>query len=88
MSVNNSLYCDPVMRYATEQQKQEWLVPFASGQKLGCFGLSEPGEPATLTSTMDSHNPYPALVMSVPQATAQTRRQQAPRHALREMSGC
>jgi len=43
MSVNNSLYCDPVMRYATEEQKAEWLVPFASGQKLGCFGLSEPG---------------------------------------------
>jgi len=43
MSVNNSLYCDPVMKYGTEKQKQEWLAPFASGQKLGCFGLSEPG---------------------------------------------
>jgi len=43
MSVNNSLYCDPLLRYGTEQQKQQWLVPFASGQKLGCFGLSEPG---------------------------------------------
>jgi len=43
MSVNNSLYCDPVMRFGTEQQKQEWLSPYASGKKLGCFGLSEPG---------------------------------------------
>jgi len=43
MSVNNSLYCDPVMKYGSEEQKREWLVPFASGQKLGCFGLSEPG---------------------------------------------
>jgi len=43
MSVNNSLYCDPVMRYATAEQKEQWLRPFASGQKLGCFGLSEPG---------------------------------------------
>jgi len=43
MSVNNSLYCDPVYRYGTEEQKSEWLTPFAQGQKLGCFGLSEPG---------------------------------------------
>jgi len=32
-----------VVRYATEEQKEEWLRPFASGEKLGCFGLSEPG---------------------------------------------
>jgi butyryl-CoA dehydrogenase len=42
MSVNNSLYCDPVMKFGTEEQKKEFLVPFASGQKLGCFGLTEP----------------------------------------------
>jgi butyryl-CoA dehydrogenase len=43
MSVNNSLYCDPVMRFASEAQKRIWLAPFASGAKLGCFALSEPG---------------------------------------------
>jgi butyryl-CoA dehydrogenase len=43
MSVNNSLYCDPVMRYASDEQKGEWLKPFASGEKLGCFALTEPG---------------------------------------------
>ena len=43
MSVNNSLYCDPVYRYGTEEQKHQWLTPFAQGQKIGCFGLSEPG---------------------------------------------
>ncbi len=43
MSVNNSLYCDPVMRFANAEQKKIWLEPFASGQKLGCFALSEPG---------------------------------------------
>lgn len=43
MSVNNSLYCDPLLKFGTEEQKQRWLAPFASGQKLGCFGLSEPG---------------------------------------------
>ncbi|MBL8914255.1 MAG: acyl-CoA dehydrogenase family protein, partial [Archangium sp.] len=42
MSVNNSLYSDPVMRFATDAQKEKWLKPFASGQKLGCFGLTEP----------------------------------------------
>ena len=43
MSVNNSLYCDPVLKFGTEEQKHRWLTPFASGEKLGCFGLSEPG---------------------------------------------
>lgn len=43
MSVNNSLYCDPVSKYATPAQKETFLKPFASGQKLGCFALSEPG---------------------------------------------
>jgi butyryl-CoA dehydrogenase len=42
MSVNNSLYCDPVMKFGTEEQKQQFLVPFARGEKLGCFGLTEP----------------------------------------------
>ena len=43
MSVNNSLYCDPVMRYATVEQKKLWLEPYAAGRKLGCFALTEPG---------------------------------------------
>lgn len=43
MSVNNSLYCDPVRKFATTEQKETWLKPFASGAKLGCFALSEPG---------------------------------------------
>lgn len=42
MSVNNSLVCDPLVKFATEEQKQQWLVPLASGEKLGCFMLSEP----------------------------------------------
>jgi butyryl-CoA dehydrogenase len=42
MSVNNSLYCDPVSKYGTEEQKREFLTPYASGEKLGCFGLTEP----------------------------------------------
>ncbi|MBL8681401.1 MAG: acyl-CoA dehydrogenase [Myxococcales bacterium] len=42
MSVNNSLYCDPVYKFGTDWQKKEFLAPYASGQKLGCFGLTEP----------------------------------------------
>ncbi|HET9753626.1 MAG TPA: acyl-CoA dehydrogenase family protein, partial [Myxococcales bacterium] len=42
LSVNNSLYCDPVLKYGTDEQKERWLRPFAAGEKLGCFGLTEP----------------------------------------------
>ena len=42
MSVNNSLVCDPLLRFASEDQKRKWLVPLASGDLLGCFALSEP----------------------------------------------
>ena len=42
MSVNNSLVCDPIYKYGTDEQKREFLIPLASGKKLGCFGLTEP----------------------------------------------
>ncbi|HZA52351.1 MAG TPA: acyl-CoA dehydrogenase family protein, partial [Myxococcaceae bacterium] len=42
MSVNNSLYCDPILKFGNEEQKREFLIPFARGEKLGCFGLTEP----------------------------------------------
>jgi butyryl-CoA dehydrogenase len=42
MSVNNSLVCDPILRFGTEDQKKEFLTPLASGKLLGCFALSEP----------------------------------------------
>jgi butyryl-CoA dehydrogenase len=42
MSVNNSLYCAPVLRFGTEEQKRRFLVPVASGRAQGCFCLSEP----------------------------------------------
>jgi butyryl-CoA dehydrogenase len=42
LSVQNSLFCDPLFRFGTEEQKQRFLVPFASGEKIGCFALTEP----------------------------------------------
>jgi alkylation response protein AidB-like acyl-CoA dehydrogenase len=42
MSVNNSLVCYGINEWGTEEQKQKYLVPLASGKKLGAFALSEP----------------------------------------------
>jgi butyryl-CoA dehydrogenase len=42
MSVNNSLFCDPVYKFGTDDQKKNVLTQVASGKKLGCFGLTEP----------------------------------------------
>src|SRR3984893_7651157 len=42
LSVNNSLYCNPVLKYGPPAQRDSGLKPFAAGEKLGCFGLTEP----------------------------------------------
>ena len=42
LSVQNSLYCDPIYRFGTEEQKKRLLVPFARGEKIGCYALTEP----------------------------------------------
>src|ERR1700758_106391 len=42
MSVNNSLFCDPVYKFGNDEQKKRVLAPAARGEKLGCFGLPEP----------------------------------------------
>ncbi|XP_017727594.1 PREDICTED: short-chain specific acyl-CoA dehydrogenase, mitochondrial isoform X1 [Rhinopithecus bieti] len=43
MSVNNSLYLGPILKFGSKEQKQKWVTPFTSGDKIGCFALSEPG---------------------------------------------
>lgn len=43
MSVNNSLYCYPVMAYGTHEQKMKYLSPVAGGEKTGCYALTEAG---------------------------------------------
>ena len=42
LSVQNSLYCDPIHRYGTEEQKRKFLLPYTRGEKIGCFALTEP----------------------------------------------
>ncbi len=43
ISVHVGLNSLSLLRYATEEQKLRWLVPQAKGEKLACFGLTEPG---------------------------------------------
>ncbi|MEP3248229.1 MAG: acyl-CoA dehydrogenase family protein [Sneathiella sp.] len=42
VQVHNGLVCGGILRYGTEEQKQEFLIPLAKGIKLGCFCLTEP----------------------------------------------
>jgi len=42
MSVNNSLYCDPILKYGTDAQRERFLAPYAAGHHIGCFALTEP----------------------------------------------
>ncbi len=42
ISVNNCPVCSIAMMYASEEQKQQWLVPLAQGEMLGAFALTEP----------------------------------------------
>ncbi len=54
LSVNNSLVCDPILKFGNDEQKKEFLTPLAAGKKLGCFALTEPGagsDAAALRST-------------------------------------
>jgi len=41
MSVNNSLVCYGLLRFGTDEQKEAFLVPLASGEKLGAYSLTE-----------------------------------------------
>jgi butyryl-CoA dehydrogenase len=42
LSGHNSLYCNPLHRFGTEEQKKKLLAPFTRGEKIGCFALTEP----------------------------------------------
>ena len=50
MSVNNSLVCWGLEKYGSEEQKQKFLVPLATGEKIGAFCLSEPEAGSDATS--------------------------------------
>jgi glutaryl-CoA dehydrogenase len=53
VSVQGSLAMFPIWRYGTDAQKEEWLPRMASGQAVGCFGLTEPdhgSDPSGMTT--------------------------------------
>tara|TARA_B110000037_G_scaffold37043_1_gene45393 strand:- start:2453 stop:3592 length:1140 start_codon:yes stop_codon:yes gene_type:complete len=62
MSVNNSLVCWGLEKFANEEQKIKYLVPLAKGEKIGAFCLSEPeaGSDATSqrTTAIDNGDHY------------------------------
>src|SRR6058998_3774246 len=50
ISVHVGLNSLSLLRYASEEQKQRWLVPQASGEKIACFGLTEPAAGSDVAS--------------------------------------
>jgi butyryl-CoA dehydrogenase len=62
LSVNNSLVCEGIYQYGSEEQRKKFLVPLAKGEQLGCYCLSEPdaGTDAAnqKTTAMPSGNHY------------------------------
>ncbi len=54
MSVQSSLVMHPIFAYGTEEQRRKYLPALASGEKIGCFGLTEPdagSDPASMKTT-------------------------------------
>jgi glutaryl-CoA dehydrogenase len=43
VSVQSALVMYPIYAFGSDEQKQQWLPKLASGEKIGCFGLTEPG---------------------------------------------
>lgn len=54
VSVNNSLVCFGLEQYGSEEQKEKFLKPLASGEKIGAFCLSEPEAGSDATSQQTS----------------------------------
>ena len=50
ISVHVGLNSLSLLKYGTEEQKQRWLTPQAKGEKLACFGLTEPGAGSDVAS--------------------------------------
>lgn len=53
LSVNNSLYCHGLLKFGTEEQKQKYITPIATGEKIGAYSLTEPmsgSDAATMAS--------------------------------------
>lgn len=54
VAAHNSLYCFPLLKYGTEEQKTRFLSPCASGESVGCYALTEAdagSDPAAIRTT-------------------------------------
>jgi alkylation response protein AidB-like acyl-CoA dehydrogenase len=54
VAAHNSLYCYPLLKFGTEEQKEKYLVPAASGESVGCYALTEAdagSDPASIRTT-------------------------------------
>ncbi len=59
VSVQGSLAMFPIWKYGSEEQKQEWLPRMATGEAIGCFGLTEPdhgSDPSGMQTRAEIHN--------------------------------
>ncbi|KAI7889975.1 glutaryl-CoA dehydrogenase [Mucor mucedo] len=64
MSVQSSLVMHPIYAYGTEEQKEKYLPSLAKGEKVGCFGLTEPNhgsDPAGMETTARKVNGHYVL---------------------------
>lgn len=62
MSVNNSLYLGPILGFGNDKQKEKFITPYTTGDIVGCFALSEPGNGsdagAASTTAVDKGDHY------------------------------
>ncbi|MFW6284179.1 MAG: acyl-CoA dehydrogenase [Desulfosalsimonas sp.] len=64
MSVHNSICCGSLLRFGSDQQKQQYLVPMAKGEFIASFALSEPeagSDPASMTTTAEKDGDFYVL---------------------------
>ncbi len=60
VSVHLGLVAGAIARWGSEEQKSRWLPPMASGETLGCFGLTEPDAGSDPGSLQSRAEPLPA----------------------------
>ena len=56
MSVQNSIVCESILKFGSDAQKEEFLVPLASGEMIGAFALTEPdagSDPVSQSTTAE-----------------------------------
>ena len=58
VDVHNSVACEPILLFGSEEQKRRWLPPLAAGQMLGAFALTEPGSGSDAAALQTSARRY------------------------------